>query len=48
MWIGAGATSLPGVTIGKDSVVAAGSVVAEDVPVSGLVAGLKATIRRQW
>lgn len=48
VWIGAGATILPGVTIGKDSVVAAGAVVADDVPPSSLVAGPQATIRRQW
>lgn len=32
VWIGAGATILPGVSIGRDAVVAAGAVVAEDVP----------------
>lgn len=48
VWIGAGATILPGVTIGEDSVVAAGAVVAEDVPPSSLVAGPKASIQRQW
>jgi acetyltransferase-like isoleucine patch superfamily enzyme len=48
VWIGAGATILPGVTIGKDSVVAAGAVVAEDVPASSLVASPKATIQRRW
>ncbi len=31
-WIGAGATILPGVTIGENSVVAAGAVVSKDVP----------------
>ncbi len=31
-WIGAAATILPGVTIGHDSVVGAGAVVARDVP----------------
>jgi acetyltransferase-like isoleucine patch superfamily enzyme len=31
-WIGAAATVLPGVTIGHDSVVGAGTVVAKDVP----------------
>ncbi|MGN6723647.1 MAG: sugar O-acetyltransferase [Marmoricola sp.] len=48
VWIGAGATILPGVTIGKDSVVAAGAVVADDVPPASLVAGAKATVTRQW
>lgn len=36
-WIGAGAILLPGVTIGDDSVIGAGSVVTKDVP-SGVVA----------
>lgn len=48
VWIGAGATILPGVTIGKDSVVAAGAVVADDVPSSTVVASPKATIQRSW
>lgn len=48
VWIGAGATILPGVSIGEDAVIAAGSVVAEDVPASSLVTGPKATVRRQW
>ncbi|MDT0527588.1 DapH/DapD/GlmU-related protein [Micromonospora sp. DSM 115977] len=37
VWIGAGATILPGVSIGRDAVVAAGAVVAEDVPPASLV-----------
>ncbi len=48
VWIGAGATILPGVTIGRDSVIAAGAVVADDVPPASLVTGVKATVRRQW
>ncbi|MEU7373920.1 DapH/DapD/GlmU-related protein [Streptomyces albidoflavus] len=48
VWIGAGATILPGVTIGRDAVVAAGAVVAEDVPPATLVTGPKATVNRQW
>jgi acetyltransferase-like isoleucine patch superfamily enzyme len=48
VWIGAGATILPGVTIGRDAVIAAGSVVADDVPAASLAAGPKATVRRQW
>ncbi|MCL7459250.1 DapH/DapD/GlmU-related protein [Micromonospora echinofusca] len=48
VWIGAGATILPGVSIGRDAVVAAGSVVAEDVPPASLVTGRKATVHRQW
>jgi len=48
VWIGAGATILPGVTIGKDAVIAAGAVVADDVPAASLVAGPKAAVLRQW
>jgi len=39
VWIGTAATVLPGVTIGADSVVAAGAVVTHDVPLATLVAG---------
>ncbi|MFJ4779033.1 DapH/DapD/GlmU-related protein [Streptomyces sp. NPDC088762] len=48
VWIGAGATILPGVSIGRDAVVAAGAVVAEDVPPASLVTGSKATVHRKW
>ena len=48
VWIGAGATILPGVTIGRDAVVAAGAVVVEDVPAASLVTGPKAAVRRNW
>jgi acetyltransferase-like isoleucine patch superfamily enzyme len=48
VWIGAGATILPGVRIGRDSVIAAGAVVADDVPERSLVTGAKATVRRSW
>jgi maltose O-acetyltransferase len=40
------ATVLPGVTIGADSVVAAGAVVTHDVPTATLVAGVPATVIR--
>ena len=46
VWIGAAATILPGVTIGTDSVVAAGAVVTNDVPPATLVAGVPATVIR--
>jgi len=48
VWIGAGATILPGVRIGRDAVIAAGAIVADDVPAATLVAGPKATVLRQW
>ena len=43
-WIGAGASILPGVTIGENSVVAAGAVVSKDVPDHVVVAGIPAKI----
>jgi maltose O-acetyltransferase len=39
VWIGGGAIILPGVTIGDDAIVAAGSVVTRDVPPGATVAG---------
>lgn len=48
VWIGAGATILPGVTIGRDAVIAAGAIVADDVPAASLVAGPKARVARHW
>lgn len=47
IWIGANAVILPGVSIGRHSVVAAGSVVTKDVPPHSLVAGVPAKIIRQ-
>ena len=41
-WIGAGATVLPGVTIGENAVVAAGAVVSKDVPANTVVGGIPA------
>lgn len=41
-WIGAAATILPGVTIGENSVVAAGAVVIADVPPNTVVGGIPA------
>ena len=38
-WIGAGSTILPGVTVGENSVVGAGSVVTHDVEPNTIVAG---------
>lgn len=46
VWIGANAVILPGVTIGRHSVVAAGSVVTTDVPPGTLVAGVPAKIKK--
>lgn len=43
-WIGTGVIILPGVTIGKMSIVAAGAVVTKDVPPFTVVAGVPAKI----
>ncbi len=41
-WIGAGAIILPGVTVGENSMVAAGAVVSKDVPANTVVGGIPA------
>lgn len=46
-WIGAGATILPGVTVGDNAVVGAASVVTRDVPANTIVAGNPARIIRE-
>lgn len=43
-WIGAGATVLPGVTVGVNSIVAAGAVVNRDVPDNTIVGGVPARV----
>ena len=46
-WLGAGAIILPGASIGRNVVVAAGSVVRGDVPDKCVVAGVPAKIVRE-
>lgn len=46
VWIGAGATIIGGVTVGENSVVAAGAVVTRDIPPNTLVGGNPATVIR--
>jgi acetyltransferase-like isoleucine patch superfamily enzyme len=46
-WLGAGSIFLDGVTVGKGSVIAAGSVVTHDVPPLTIVAGVPAKVIRQ-
>jgi acetyltransferase-like isoleucine patch superfamily enzyme len=43
-WIGAGATILPGVTIGENAIVAAGAVVTKDVFDNTIVGGVPAKL----
>lgn len=43
-WFGANCSIMPGVTIGKGCVIAAGSVVTKDVPDNSLVAGVPAKV----
>jgi acetyltransferase-like isoleucine patch superfamily enzyme len=46
VWIGARAIILPGVTVGHDSVIGAGSVVTENIPPRTVAAGVPARILR--
>ncbi len=47
VWIGSGAIILPGITIGENSIVGAGSVVTHDVPDNTIVAGNPARIIKE-
>jgi acetyltransferase-like isoleucine patch superfamily enzyme len=47
-WIGANAVIVAGVTIGKHSIVAAGSVVVKNVPAFSIVGGNPAKLLRQY
>ena len=44
VWVGANAVLLPGVTVGRHSVIAAGAVVTRDVPPFSLAAGVPAKV----
>ncbi|MDO9441101.1 MAG: acyltransferase [Beijerinckiaceae bacterium] len=46
VWLGAGVVVLPGVSIGADSVVGAGSVVSKSLPSGVLAAGVPAKVLR--
>lgn len=46
-WIGANVTILPGVTIGENSVIGAGSVVTEDIPANVFAAGNPCSVIRE-
>lgn len=46
VWIGAGAVILPGVTIGENSVIGAGSVVTKDIPANVVAVGSPCRVLR--
>lgn len=46
-WLGAGAIILPGVTVGRNSIVAAGAVVTKDVADNTIVGGVPARVIRE-
>jgi galactoside O-acetyltransferase len=46
VWIGANAVVMPGVTIGDDSVIGAGSVVTRDIPASVVAVGNPCRVMR--
>ncbi len=48
VWIGANAVILPGITIGKHSIVAAGSIVTRDVPPYSVCAGNPAKVIKRY
>ena len=47
VWIGGSAVILPGVTIGHDTVIGAGSVVTRDIPSSVLAVGNPCRVLRE-
>jgi len=47
VWIGAGVNILPGVTIGDNTVIAAGSVVTRDIPSDCVAAGNPAVVKKR-
>lgn len=47
-WIGFGAQIMPGVTIGKHCVIAAGSVVTKDIPDYSIAVGIPAKVVKQY
>ncbi|QEW04297.1 sugar O-acetyltransferase [Microbacterium lushaniae] len=46
VWLGANVTVLPGVTIGDDAVIGAGSVVTKDIPAASIAVGSPARVVR--
>ena len=49
VWIGCNVTILKGVTIGRSSIIAAGSLVVKDVPSYSIVRGVPAKVfKKKW
>lgn len=46
VWIGSNSTILPGVTIGNNSIVGAGSVVTKDIPANSIAVGNPARVKK--
>ena len=46
-WLGANVTVLPGVTIGENSVIGAGSVVTHDIPANVVAVGVPCKVLRE-
>jgi len=46
-WLGTGAIVLPGVSIGRGSIIGAGAVVTKDIPPLSLAVGVPARVVRQ-
>jgi acetyltransferase-like isoleucine patch superfamily enzyme len=46
-WIGAGATILPGVTIGENAIITAGAVVNKEGPANTIVGGIPAKMIKE-
>ena len=47
VWLGAGAMICPGVTVGENTIIAAGAVVTKDIPSNQVAAGVPAKVIRQ-
>ena len=47
VWIGQGATILKGVTIGNNSIIAAGAIVTKDIPANCIAAGVPARVIKE-
>ncbi|MDR0883566.1 MAG: sugar O-acetyltransferase [Oscillospiraceae bacterium] len=47
VWIGSGAQIMPGVTIGENSVIGAGSVVTQDIPANVVAFGVPCRVQRE-